>query len=306
MIGSPAVGVDIGGTKTLATLVDDAGTPGRIFVAATAADAGPDAILATAIGLARHALSEIPATAIGIGSAGVVDRTTGIVQSATTALPGWAGTDIRQAFLSAFPAAVVTVVNDVQAFTLAETVHGAATGSTFVAGVMVGTGIGGGLVTDARILDGAHWAAGHLGHVESAAAAGLACPCGRIGHLESVASGAAMTAAYRRAGGHADDLQSVAVAARGGDLVARGILDTGADALGTAIGSIANMLDPEVVVVGGGVAGLGESWLDRVRTATRGATIPALGELRIVRGALGESAVAIGAARVARPLVRTP
>lgn len=306
MIPTHALGVDIGGTKTLVTLVDDSGTPGRVFAAPTPALNGPEAILDNAIGLARRVLSEsshppLAMRDIGIGSAGVVDAKTGIVRFATTSLPGWAGTDIRGAFLRAFPAAVVTVVNDVQAFTLAETVHGSAAGRELVLGVMAGTGIGGGIV-NGSIVQGAHFAAGHIGHVDVPSAAGMPCPCGRSGHLESVASGTAMTAAYRRAGGDADDLQAVAAAANGGDVIAQGILDTGADALGLAIGSIANVLDPDQIVVGGGVASLGEWWLARVRKAAGKTTMPLIGEPRIALGTLGEAAVAIGAARVARPL----
>ena len=309
MTAAPAysLGVDIGGTKTLAALVDDFGRAARTFEAPTPASGGPTAILGTALRLAGLALAELPAGAqpidsVGIGSAGVIDQATGTVLSSTSALVDWAGTDIRRAFQNAFPGLSVIVVNDVQAFTWAETVHSVAAGSTQVFGVMVGTGIGGGLVVDGRIHTGAHSAAGHLGHIVVAGAAGLPCPCGRDGHLESIASGPAMTAAYRRVGGTADDLRAVAAAAANGDALARDILDTGADAVGSAIGSVANLLDPELIVIGGGVTGLGADWLGRVRLAAARTTIPAIGPLRIEPGLLGAGAVAIGAARLARPV----
>ena len=309
-----ALGVDIGGTKTLAALVDDSGRTTGAFEVPTPAADGPAAILDTAIRLAGRALAALPAgarpiDAIGIGSAGVIDSETGTVLSATTSLTGWAGTDIRVAFQRAFPRLGVTVVNDVQAFTWAETVHGAAAGSTLVLGVMVGTGIGGGLVIDGRLHNGAHSAAGHLGHIVVAGAEGLPCPCGQSGHLESIASGSAMTQAYNlarvsadgSADGSADDLRAVADAAARGDALARGILEAGAEAVGCAIGSVANLIDPELIVIGGGVTGLGAGWLDRVRRAAARTTIPVIGTLRIESGLLGAAAVNIGAARLARP-----
>jgi len=302
-----ALGVDIGGTKTLAVLVDDSGRTTGLFEAPTPAANGPAAILESAIRLAGRALDALPSgarpvDAIGIGSAGVIDSATGTVLSATSSLAGWAGTDIRRAIRNAFPGLAISVANDVQAFTWAESVHGAAAGNAQVVGVMVGTGIGGGLVVDGRPHSGSHSAAGHLGHVIVAGAAGLPCPCGRDGHLESIASGPAMTRAYRLAGGSADDLRAVAAAATGGDGAARGILEAGADAIGSALGSIANLLDPELIVIGGGVTGLGADWLDRVRSAAARTTIPLIGALRIETGLLGRAAVAIGAARLARPI----
>lgn len=300
-----ALGVDIGGTKTLATLVDNSGVAAGVCEGPTPAAGGPDAVLDGAIDLARRALNALPGgaeavAAIGVGAAGVIDAATGTVLSATSSLPGWSGTDIRRAFQDAFPGLDVVVVNDVQAFTWAETVHGSAFGRSIVLGVMVGTGIGGGLVVGGRLVDGAHSAAGHLGHVTVASAAGLRCPCGRSGHLEAVASGPAMTDAYRRAGGDARDLRAVAAAATSGDPIARVILDAGADAVGIAIGSVANMIDPDTVVIGGGVTGLGDGWLDRVRVAAAGTAVPALGLLQIDVGTLGATAVAIGAAELAR------
>ena len=313
MIRTPApayaIGVDIGGTKTFAALVDDSGQAIAAFEEPTPAANGPAAILGTALRLAGRARAALPAgsqpiDAIGIGSAGVIDSKTGIVLSSTSSLTGWAGTDIRQAFEHALPHLAVTVVNDVQAFTWAETVHGAASGSTQVFGVMIGTGIGGGLVIDGRLHSGAHSAAGHLGHVVIAGADGVPCPCGRHGHLESIASGPAMTDAYRHAGGSADDLRAVAAAANRGDALARGILEAGADAVGFAIGSVANVLDPELIVIGGGVTGLGSGWLARVRSAAGRTTIPVIGVLRIESGVLGAAAVVIGAARLAQPISR--
>lgn len=315
MTGMPApayaLGVDIGGTKTLAVMVDDSGHTTGAFEAPTPAADGPVAILGTAIRLAGGALAALPpgartVDAIGVGSAGVIDSATGTVLSATSSLSDWAGTDIRRAFQLAFPGLTVTVTNDVQAFTWAEAVHGVAAGSSQMLGVMVGTGIGGGLVVRGRLHSGAHSAAGHVGHVVVAEALGLTCPCGQDGHLEAIASGPAMTRAYRLAGGSAQDLRAVAEAATRGDGVARGILEAGADAVGSALGSVANLLDPELIVIGGGVSGLGAGWLSRVQSAAARTTIPAIGTLRIESGLLGGAAVAIGAARLARPLPRLP
>lgn len=300
MTGTLTLGLDIGGTKTLAALIDEHGRASHVREAATPAQSGPRAVLDNAISLAREALGDTRVTAIGVGSAGVIETDIGVVLSATGALRDWAGTDLQGAILAEFPTVTVRVLNDVQAFTVAEGHHGAAAGARLVLGVMVGTGIGGGLIVNGEVVTGAHSATGHIGHILVPPATGIPCPCGRSGHVESVASGPAMTEAFRRLGGTATTLAEVAAAAERGDKKALQVLADGADAVGLAVGSIANVIDPDVVVIGGGVTNLGSSWIDRVREAAHTTTIPALGDLRIEQALLGSTAVAIGAAYEAR------
>jgi glucokinase len=296
MMTRSTVGLDIGGTKTLAALVAPDGSVIDSLTAPTPGSAGPYAVLGVAIELTRRVLAHRVPAAIGVGAAGVIDSGTGVVRSSTGSLIGWGGTDIRGSLLSAFPGVPVTVLNDVQAFALGESAHGVGRGVDDLLGVTVGTGIGGALLLAGRLVIGAHSAAGHIGHVVVPGAVGSACPCGRTGHLEAIASGPAMTRAGRRAGLVVDDLQAIAILAAAGDSVAVRVLDGGARALGLALGSLANVLDPELVVIGGGVAGLGDAWLELVRRAAHETTIPVIGAVRIERGSLGDDAVAVGAA----------
>jgi predicted NBD/HSP70 family sugar kinase len=115
-----------------------------------------------------------------------------------------------------------------------------------------------------------------------------------------------MTELFREAGGTAGTLRDVDRAAAAGDSAARDVLHRGAEALGVALGSFANVFDPDLVVIGGGVAGLGQWWLDRVRTAARATTIPAVGDLRIEVSTVGAAAVAVGAVSAARSLAAVP
>jgi glucokinase len=302
--GIHTLGLDIGGTKTTAVVVDG---PGRVvsqLTVPTPALDGSSAVLAAALAVGLEAAAGHSIAAVGVGAAGVIDSELGTVLSATSSLPGWAGTRLRAAFDGGFPGVPVAVLGDVQAFALAEATLGAAVSQRIVLGVTVGTGIGGALLIDGRLIHGAHSAAGHLGHVSVAAAAGLPCPCGRSGHVEAIASGPAMTGAFRAAGGTAADLPAVVEAARAGDDRASRILQAGIDALGEAIGSVANLLDPDVVVIGGGVSRLGEPWLEGVRAAALRFTIPAIGAVRLERGLLGAHSAAIGAAVAAAQLQR--
>ncbi|MFC9330058.1 ROK family protein [Kitasatospora sp. NPDC057015] len=295
--GPTVAGLDIGGTKISAGLVGADGWLGRVVTVPTPAAQGPAAVIEAAAAAVR-ALDGRP-VAVGVGSAGVIDPAGGYVLSATDALPGWAGTDLRGA-LRGLLGVPVAVDNDVHAHALGESWTGAAAGRRSVLLVAVGTGVGGSLVLDGRIHHGAHAAAGHVGHVPSAAAAGLDCTCGGTGHLEVVASGPALLAEYLRRGGVPGTrrLDEVATAAEAGDEPARAVLAAGATALGRAVGGLANVLDPDVVLIGGGVSRCGESWWGPLRAAVEAELLPPLRGLAVRPGALGQSAAVVGAARL--------
>ncbi|SFL04026.1 glucokinase [Streptosporangium canum] len=227
------VGVDIGGTKTSAGLVDSSGTLLAVRTLPTPAAQGPAAVLDTAAGLVAEVASGAGGvTAVGVGSAGVVDPRRGVIVSATGAIAGWAGTDLRGE-VSRRLGLPVTVGNDVHAHALGEQWRGAAAGYADVLLVAVGTGIGASVVLGGRVLRGAHSVAGHAGHVPAAAAAGRPCPCGGHGHVEAVASGPALLAEYRaRAAAAVSGLADVARLAAQGDRIAVSVLAGGAAALG--------------------------------------------------------------------------
>src|SRR5699024_8969971 len=134
---------------------------------------------------------------IGVGAAGVIDPVAGTVVSATESLTGWAGTRLVDE-LEARTRLRVRAVNDVHAHALGEAAAGASHGTDSSLLVAAGTGIGGGIIWDGRLLTGRNSAAGHIGHLPSPAAADLPCPCGGTGHVEAIASGPAILDTYRR------------------------------------------------------------------------------------------------------------
>ncbi|WP_435130115.1 ROK family protein [Actinacidiphila sp. bgisy144] len=294
-------GVDIGGTKTAAALITPDGTLLDRTSLATPAAQGPAAVLdAAARAVARLGR---PVAAVGVGSAGVIDPHTGRVRSATSALPGWGGTDLRGQ-LAARLQVPVAVDNDVNAHALGEHWLGRAAGHTCVLLLTVGTGVGGCVLIGGRVHHGAGGAAGEAGHLPVPAAAGLPCPCGGRGHAEAAASGPAMTAAYRElAGASGATLPDVNSLAEEGDPVARTVLRTGATALGEAIGGLVNLLAPDLVILGGGVSRSGPFWWDPLRTTVAAHLLPAVAATPVLAGALGDDAALYGAAFLGREVL---
>ncbi len=194
----------------------------------------------------------------------------------------------------------VVALNDVHAFVLAEAALGSAAGEVDVLGVMVGTGVGGGVLADGRLVLGRRGVAGHLGHVPVSGATGRACPCGALGHVEAVSAAPAMLADYRReagpAGGVVADLEEVSRRAGGGDRLAREVLARGGSCLGEALAGVVAVCDPAVVVIGGGVLDAGALFLDPLREALLVHAHPVVADVAIRRAAPGGDAVAVGAA----------
>src|SRR5690606_35577199 len=139
-----------------------------------------------------------------------------------------------------------------------ELVAGAAAGHADVVAVTVGTGVGAGLVLAGELRHGAHHTAGEIGHLPALGADDLPCPCGATGHVEAIASGVAMERRYADATGDALRLPAIATRARQGDSVAARVIADGARALGASLAGVVNLLDPEVVVLGGGVPAIGD------------------------------------------------
>lgn len=292
------LGLDIGGTKLCAAAVTGVGTVVVSRTAPTPAQDGPTAILDAAAALVRAVAAEagVATDHLGVGTAGVVDRRGGTIVSATSALRGWAGTDVRAGLSSRLGGTRIEVVNDVHAFALGEASLGVGRGAASVLAVALGTGVGGAFVgPDAHLLTGAHHVAGHIGHLTVPAAVGLPCPCGRTGHLEAVASGPAVVQRYRHAGGSARTGHDVAAALADGDLRAAEVVRVAGQSLGIALASATALVDPAVIVVGGGALGIGPSLLAAAQTAYQNVALPILAEVPIRLAAL-ELPVAVGAA----------
>ncbi|MEU8800099.1 ROK family protein [Spirillospora sp. NPDC048819] len=265
--------LDIGGTKIAAALVDADGTVLRRERTPTPAGGGA-AVLASAARM-LDGLGDAPIRALGVGAPGVVDQDTGRVVSATDVLPGWSGTPVRDvlADLTGLP---VTVVNDVRAMAYGEAQAGAGAGLHRVLHVSVGTGVGGALTTLGRLEHGAHGTAGEIAHLLVSERGPVPCGCGRRDHLEAVASGPAIAAT--------------------GDAPRAGSL------LGRALAGLLAVLDPDAVVIGGGVAQIGAPFLDAVIAAFRAEALPPLRGTPVVPARLGTDAPLVGAALLAMTL----
>ncbi|MFD4421196.1 ROK family protein [Agromyces sp. NPDC058484] len=300
---------DVGGTKTAAALVDADHTILDTVVAPTPAADGPDAVIATIVDLAstlRGRTETARIRAVGIGTAGVVDVSRGEIISATDTFTGWPGTrladrvrdELARLGVGAVP---VDVQNDVDACALGEARHGAARGASNVVVVAVGTGVGAGVVVDGRVIRGARHVAGEIGHLPIAGADHLRCPCGRPGHLEALGSGIGMHRHYLSLGGDPGvaDARGLAARAAAGDATAERALEESAAAVGRALAGVATLLDPECIVVTGGVTGIGEAWWLPMQRAFRREVIDVLAGLPLRRGELGGEAQLYGAAAAA-------
>ncbi|XAS74600.1 ROK family protein [Micrococcaceae bacterium Sec5.1] len=320
------IGVDLGGTKTAAGVVSGFGEVLFSETIPTLNRAGGEAILdATAALIAglveRAADAGISVSGVGIGSAGVINAASGAVVSATDAILGWAGTSLVSGLssrLSLSPSAV-RAVNDVHAHALGEAWLGAAAGTSTSLMVAFGTGVGGSFVVDGAPVLGHHSVGGHVGHFASPYAtfdaAPLPCVCGHAGHVEAVASGPAIHESYLRFGGssrEAADTRGVFVLASGAPAgvpdgsaaatvsraAALRAINLGAAAAGQAVGGLINILDPETVVISGGLADAGGLWWEPMEAALRQELLVPLAEVPVVRATLGNTAAIVGAAKL--------
>lgn len=306
-----AIGVDLGGTKTAAGVVSGDGAVLFSETVPTLNRGGGDAIVDATAALVSSLISKAQAeglevAGVGVGSAGVIDAGRGVVVSATDAILGWAGTELTgglAARLGLAPEAV-RAVNDVHAHALGEAWTGAAAGTASSLLVAFGTGVGGSFVLGGQPVLGHRYVGGHVGHFASPYAfhdgEAVPCVCGGAGHVEAIASGPAIREAYLRLGGTspAADARAVFAHAGIGDATAIQAVGLGAAAAGQAVGGLANILDPEVVVVSGGLADAGAPWWRPMERALRAELLPALAGLPVLPAKLGNAAAMVGAARL--------
>jgi glucokinase len=287
-----ALGIDIGGTKAAAVRIAHDGA----VLARAAQDTPADDVqetLSTTTALVET-LHGPAVAAIGIGAAGLVEAATGRVRYA----PNLAWREVDLASALSHLDVPVRVDNDCTVATFGEHRIGAGRGVDELLYVGVGTGIGGGFVANGRLVRGAHGFAGEVGHVV-VDPGGRRCGCGARGCWETVASGSAITRLGHERLGPEVDGPGVVEAARDGDAVARRILAEVGAWLGVGIAGLVNVLDPSVVVIGGGAGvGAGDLLLEPARASFRD-TVEAREhrpEVPIVLAGLGVDAAAVGAA----------
>ncbi len=292
-----AIGIDLGGTKLRGGLVAADGTVSVVDEHATdTSDA--KAIVDQIVAMARKLGKGRDVAGIGVGVPGTVQRPDGTLIQAVN-LP------LRNIGLRALITdeldAPVAIENDGSCAALGEHRFGAAAGTTHSITLTLGTGVGGGIVADGRLLAGARGTGGELGHIvieRNGRPCQGSCP-GR-GHLEAYCSGTALGARGREAGYR--DAHDVLARATNGDAGALALIDDLAAALGAGLVSLANALAPEVFVIGGGLGdACAELALPRAGKILRQQALPPNGEARLVSASLGNDAGMIGAACLVLP-----
>ncbi len=309
-----SLGVDVGGTKIEVALVDGDGRVVERDRRPTGAAPDPAGVIAFIVGAARAvgAGSGAAAPAVGVAVAGQVDRA-GVVRGAPNL--GWRDVPLRAELERALGRRVL-VVNDVRAAGWAEWRHGAGRGSDDLVALFIGTGVGGCIVSGGHMLEGAGNSAGELGHT-TLVAGGRPCHCRNRGCLEAYVGGWAIAERAREASraepaaaggllGAAGALEritaeTVAAAHAAGDPLAGRLVCETAEYLGAGLVSVANALNPERIILGGGVIeGLPELVAASAAVARERALPAALDGLAVLRAALVVDAPVIGAAALAR------
>jgi len=318
-----AFGIDVGGTNVRVAAVDATGKVlDQVRAATPVGDA--DGLIAEVVAAIERLAATTPGARnapVGMGVAGLVGGgvfrygpNVGLADVDLSAMLGraLAGSPGMLAALDWSVGRVVPLGNDATLAALAEWQVGAAAGHDHAVVVTVGTGVGGGLVIDGRLVAGSHGFAGEIGHV-TVVDGGRACSCGNLGCLEAYVSGTgvAATAAARLSHGSSSALLSglsvvtgrdVQAAADAGDVMAREILEDAGRLLGVALAGVVNLVDPDVVVLGGGAfVGSAEHLLSPARAALASNIFgsPRRRPPEVLPAALGDDAGVVGAALLA-------
>jgi fructokinase len=251
------IGIDLGGTKIEIIALDSSGRE-RFRQRVPAPRGSYDATIAAIQGLVAAAEQAVGPATVGIGIPGAISPATGLIKNAnSTWLNGrHLAPDVAMAL-----GREVRLANDANCFALSEAVDGAGTGKRVVFGVIIGTGTGGGLVIDGRVIVGPNAIAGEWGHnplpwPEPGEWPGPPCYCGRTGCIETFLSGPALARDYAGAAGVALDSRAIAERAEAGDVEARRALERYEGRMARALASIINVVDPEVIVLGGGLSNM--------------------------------------------------
>lgn len=305
------IGVDVGGTNVKVALVDKTGSIVYSDTVPTRAEMGYEYTISNIIKAIQDLMKESKVSkesieGIGFGFPGQIDCDNGIVRLAPN-IPGWVNIPIAEIVSKEF-GIPVKVDNDVRCAALAELNYGAGKGAKNMICITVGTGIGSGIILNGKLVRGASNAAGELGHIKLQMEGGPICGCGDTGCLEAFASGPAIVALaeeyikggkstkYRELANPDITPYIVAEAAKQGDVVAKKIFEIVGGYIGIGLASVVNLLNPEKVVIGGGVADAGDLLFNPIKKTLSERTMPIQGAaVEIVHAELGNTAGVIGA-----------
>ncbi len=304
------IGIDVGGTNVKLALVDSKGKILYQNTVPTRAEMGYEYTVNNIKTAIHELLKENKSGSIGgigFGFPGQVDYKTGVVKNAPN-IPGWVDIPIAKMIEAEFKVPV-RADNDVRCAALGELNFGAGMGCENLICITVGTGIGSGLVVNGKLVRGAANAAGEIGHIKLQMHEGPICGCGDTGCMEAFASGPSMVAMAQNyiAGGKSTKFREMAnsteitpfilcEAAKAGDLVAVRIFNKMGEYIGIGLSSVVNLLNPEKIIIGGGVADAGDLLLAPIKeTLKKRAMKISADAVQIVPASLGNSAGVIGA-----------
>jgi glucokinase len=315
--GEVFAGIDLGGTKILVLIADAAGRVLGQARTPTQASEGPEAVIGRIADTVRAAADDAgiglaSIRAAGVSAPGPIDMTEGVITEPPN-LPGWHNVPLAQMLRERL--GVPTLLeNDANCQGVAEHQFGAGRGYSHMLFITVSTGIGGGVIIAGELYTGASGAAGEVGHI-GVSVDGPACGAGHTGCLEAFASGAAIAARAREmiaAGGlirtarlaeHDPPVsaKTVYLAGQQGEAEATALIESAGRYLGIGLASLINVFNPQAIVIGGGLANMGETILGpAIETARTRSFAQSFADVRIVEGELGERAGALGAIAVAR------
>ncbi|MCH7762033.1 ROK family protein [candidate division TA06 bacterium] len=314
------LGVDLGGTKVETGVVDGEGRVLASHRHATDPARGADEIIASIVTCVKECLNQdaSQARALGVGVAGQLEKSTGIVRNAPNLR--WRDVPLRSQLEHALGLPVV-VANDVTAIAFGEWQHGAGKNERDLVVLFVGTGIGGGIVSGGRLLEGGNNSAGELGHM-TIVAGGRNCTCPNRGCMEAYAGGWAIAERAQEAvsrdtgkgkaltslAGEIEKITSVHVseAFHSGDSLAKHLMEETGEYLANGIVGIVNSFNPDKLILGGGVIEGTPELIQMVRdVVSKRALEASVEKLCIVKAQLGDQAGSIGAAAMARELVES-
>jgi len=314
----PVLAVDLGGTKIIVAIISDKGQVTAREYYLTLAEEGPQPVIDRILSAIDHILGLVNLDSsklhsISLAAAGAIDLDKGLVTLSPN-LPGWHNIPLRD-IVKEKHGVDTFLINDASAAALGEHHFGAGRGVNNLVLLTLGTGIGGGIIINGKLYSGPRGSAGEIGHA-TIDVNGPRCSCGNVGCLEMLASGTAIAQeAIRRISqgerssltkildGKAGNItaEAVGVAAKNGDSLALEVISKAATYLGVAMVNLVNIFNPEMIIIGGGMAQMGDLLLDTARQVVKERAFPLSAQaVRIVTAQLGDNAGVLGAAVFAR------
>jgi len=292
------IGIDLGGTKTEAVIIDPDDKESYRKRVPTEGKNDYQKLLSSVHQLIRETMDKIPQNAdctIGIGIPGSINAETQLVQNAnTTCLIG----NSFQQDLENRLSRKIGMENDANCFTLAESRSGAAKGYGFVFGIIMGTGCGGGIYTDGKIVKGSHRIAGEWGHF-SVDPRGDKCYCGNPGCVETKISGSGVEKAFYKKYHMRMRMHEIVQGARHDDANCNEMMNQFLDDFGRCVGGLISILDPDAIVIGGGLSNIDELYTKGIRYVRKYAFHRKI-QTPIIKNKLGDSAGVFGAAWIGK------